>query len=120
MILPVVELVEARRSAAGIRDRDLKSLGGQKLREPASHLAAAADDQCALARPMTLRRNTRRLLCGERGLDELPQQRLGQVGLEAEPLSLVRPRRITSRSRAKSRVARPVARFTSATCSLNA
>ncbi len=31
----------------------------------------------------------------------------------------VRPRRITSRSRAKSRVARPVARLTAATCSLN-
>src|ERR1700722_19890620 len=32
----------------------------------------------------------------------------------------VRPRRITSRSRAKSRVARPVARLTAATCSLRA
>ena len=34
--------------------------------------------------------------------------------------AVVRPRRITSRSRPKSRVARPVARLTAATCSLSA
>ena len=84
MVLPVGELIEAGRRAAGIRDRDMKPLRGQKLREPAAHLAPAADDQCALAGALPLRRNTRRLLCGEGGLDELAQQRFGQIGLEAQ------------------------------------
>jgi len=83
----VVELIEAGGSAAGICDRDMKPLRGQKLREPAAHLAPAADDQRALSRALPLRRNTRRLLCGEGGLDELAQQRFRQIGLEAEAFS---------------------------------
>ena len=77
------------RPPRGVGDGDLKSLRGQEIREPAAHLAVAADHQGALAGALALRRNTRLLLGGERGLDELPQQRFGQIGLDAQPLGAV-------------------------------
>ena len=61
-----------------------KALRCQKVREPAAHLAAAPDHQGALAAALRLSGNPRLFLGGERGLDQLAQQRFRQIRRDPE------------------------------------
>ncbi len=84
--LPIVHDVEARQAPFGIRNGNPETLRGQKVGKPAAHLAVAADDQRALAAAMRLRRHAGLLLRGQRRLNQLPQQRLGEVGRDFQPV----------------------------------
>ena len=86
IVLPIGNHVEPGEAAHGIGDGDTKPLRGQKLREPAAHLAVAADDQGAFAAAMRLGRHAGVLLRRQRGLNELPQQRFGQIGRDLQAL----------------------------------
>ena len=74
------------KSALRVGDGDAKSLRGQKFGEPAAHFAATADNQRPLAAALSLRRDAGLFLRRQRGLNELPQQRFGQVGRDLQAL----------------------------------
>ena len=77
--MPIGDRVESGQPPDGIGDGDSKSLRGQKFGEPTAHFAVTADHQGALAAAVRLRRHARLFLGGQRGLNELPQQRFGQI-----------------------------------------
>ena len=79
VLRPIRDVVEFRQSARRIGDRDVKPLRGEKVREPAAHLAAAADHQRAFAAALRMGRDARLFLSRERGLDQLPQQRFREI-----------------------------------------
>jgi len=60
--LPVLQALESRQAAGGIGNRDPESLGGQEIRKPGPHLAAATDDQRSFTAAMRVRRHARMLL----------------------------------------------------------
>jgi hypothetical protein len=75
--------VRARRRAGRIADLHRETLRQQEVGEPAAHLAGAADDERTLAAAGAVRGDAGLLLGGERGADQHPHQRLGDLWRDA-------------------------------------
>ena len=93
-----------------VGDLDRITLGIEEFDEPAAHFSGAADDECAAAGALPLRRHLRLFLCRERAPDQEAQQAVGERGRQPElcgsgariqehfALALKVPRRVAGRA----------------------